>query len=419
MKWLYPVIALALTGFCVLSDSQAAWGPAGCFAGPVAVAASADDDGWYESSTYPCWWVRYERGRIVEWQKMPEKQKPQVDMDAVLRRGDMVEHIDGRQVIAASPDQIWSQMVGGPPPSDAHKWFVSVITMQRCPACAKLKKDWATNEYLRAFARPELDQQKESWAHFNYYDSADQTQSWRWKDLDITGFPTVLVTPPRDGSRGKPGTVVFQQTYGMKTDSKRFTDDMREAMKRYLAKLPAPAVRAAEEEVALPVNGAIAAPPPVKPKPKVDPPVDPSILPPNPDDHAKVPPPLSGPDLVPGGSWLSAVAWVLGGLCCVGVVAVIGLTYIVLLVRRTQSSPAIASVQPVSRPQVPRTPPPGGSGTSPASLPLAATPEDNLCTALEEYAAKSKRQQEADAKVKTTLLRVAGVGDAPTSEAKK
>ena len=78
-----------------------------------------------------------------------------------MRLGNMVQHVDG---IGSDPaDSFVAAM--GPPASDADKWYISVLSMQGCAACQKLKADWATNQWLLALADP--NDPKKSWAHYS------------------------------------------------------------------------------------------------------------------------------------------------------------------------------------------------------------------------------------------------------------
>lgn len=410
-KWLLAFVFLAFSAF--LPDSRAGWGPSGCNAAPVAVAtyAQAQADGWFESAQFPGWWVRYERGRVAEWQEMPKAPKPigqreQVDRDAVLRLGNWVHHVDGshRDSLAG----LWGQVMG-PPASDSHKWFVSVIGMQRCPGCAKLKQDWATDEHLRAMAKPELANQRDSWAHFAWYDKTDDTQQWRWKGVEVTGYPTVIVQPPRNRQFGDPKTVVFQQTYGKDSSPSQLAADMRSAIKAYLVTLPN-VQREEQAAASLPASGVIAAPPPNHVKPKVDAPADPNILPADPADHKQIPPKKA--PVIPGGN--AVLEWAKANWMWLAVAGVLLLLFKDKIVAGLNSKPGATSPTVLVEPK--------------ASLkPL--TVDDGLVAALTDYAkqeqvelSKRKTADESRAKVKQTMLLVASAAPSqrgPAPEAKE
>ena len=142
----------------------------------------------------------------------------------------MVQHIDGLR--RAGPDDAYVQVMG-PPASDADKWFISIITTRGCAACERLKQDWATDPWLLALADP--NNAKDSWAHFNIYLREDESQAWRFENIRITAYPTILVQPPRDGRYGEPSTVVFQGTYG--GDPRQLAQQISRSIRLYLQKI--------------------------------------------------------------------------------------------------------------------------------------------------------------------------------------
>ena len=85
---------------------------------------------------------------------------PEVDQAEVLRRGDLVQVV-GDGVRSHDHDVFATAM--GPPASDADKWFISVVSMQGCAGCEKLKKDWTTSPWLLALANPNDAKLKERW----------------------------------------------------------------------------------------------------------------------------------------------------------------------------------------------------------------------------------------------------------------
>ena len=95
-----------------------------------------------------------------------EPAEPEVDQAAVLRLGNLVQHVD--RVGQSAKDEFVEAM--GPPPSDADKWFISVLTTEGCIPCEQLKSDWQTNSWLLALANP--GDPKQSWAHYNVYVAA-------------------------------------------------------------------------------------------------------------------------------------------------------------------------------------------------------------------------------------------------------
>jgi hypothetical protein len=214
-------------------------------------------------------------------------QEAEVDRAEVLRLGDLVQHVDG---IGNDPEALFVEAMG-PPATDADKWFISVLTMQGCAPCAKLKADWETSPWLLALADP--NNPKLSWAHYNVYAREDRSQAFRFEKLNIEAYPTILVQPPRSKRYGDPSTVVFQGTYG--GDPEKLARQITAAIRQYVAKLEGsqppqpPAQRAAA--------GTGGIDPPWQPPPKVDPPL-PNVLPVFPDRRPLIPPNLDPPDLL-------------------------------------------------------------------------------------------------------------------------
>lgn len=157
---------------------------------------------------------------------------PEVNQAEVLRLGNFVQHVEGN-THRASEDLFVQAM--GPPESDADKWFVSVLSMKACSGCIQLKKEWSTNPWLLALADPA--NPKRSWAHYNVYDGADESQTFRFQNLRVQAYPTVIVQPPRNGKYGVSTTVVFQDVY--RGDPKQLATDITSAIRRYVSKLAA------------------------------------------------------------------------------------------------------------------------------------------------------------------------------------
>jgi hypothetical protein len=116
-----------------------------------------------------------------------------------------------------------------------HKWFISVITMRHCGACELLKCDFASAESLAAFVN--VKDRAQSWSHYGAYYWDDPTQNWRWKNICLTTFPTIIIQPPRSGEYGDPRTVVWQKV-GYDGNDRQLAKDIRRAILAYVAKLP-------------------------------------------------------------------------------------------------------------------------------------------------------------------------------------
>jgi hypothetical protein len=155
---------------------------------------------------------------------------PEVDEAEILRLGNVVQSV-GSGVQSTDVDQYVEALA--PPESDADKWFISVVTAHGCKTCEQLKRDWNTDPWLQAIANP--DDPNESWSHFNVYVDGDRSQAFRFENVRITDFPTVIVQPPRSGKYGDPKTVVFQAVY--QSSPRRLTEAITQAIGQYVSRL--------------------------------------------------------------------------------------------------------------------------------------------------------------------------------------
>ena len=154
----------------------------------------------------------------------------EVNRAEVQRLGDTVQHIGGGHRNDGVDAFIEAMQ---PPASDADKWFISVISTRGCAPCAQLKQAWRSDPWLLALADPK--DPKASWAHYSEYTIEDQSQDWRFENLEFSAFPTIVVQPPRSGKYGDAGTVVFQNTY--KGNPRRLAGDLVKAVKKYVGKI--------------------------------------------------------------------------------------------------------------------------------------------------------------------------------------
>jgi len=138
----------------------------------------------------------------------------QVDVDEVSRRGDSVIAA-GRGPMATS-DAVISEALS-PPPDDSHKWFFTVVIEKGERESDTLLYDLKHSAELRAWANP--DEPKESWAHVNVYVRGDESQDWRFKNLQVSKYPCMVLQPPakllsdadpKSWAWGDPSTVVWQ-----------------------------------------------------------------------------------------------------------------------------------------------------------------------------------------------------------------
>jgi hypothetical protein len=152
---------------------------------------------------------------------------PEIAKQEAERRGSHVEQL-GHGYGDSEQDAIAEAMA--PPADDSGKWFISVVEKPGCEHCRRLVTDFKSADALQAFV--DVEDHNKSWAHFNVYRSDDPTQSWRWQSIKVTGYPTLLIQPPRNGAYGDPATVVRQIT-GYDGNAKRLATDIRNSIAKY------------------------------------------------------------------------------------------------------------------------------------------------------------------------------------------
>lgn len=147
----------------------------------------------------------------------------------VRRRGDFVEVV-GVDVIRGGGGFGEAMAVPG---SDADKWLLTLICKRGCRPCESLKRDFVENEALRAWV--DVRSAEKSWAHYQVFFIEDTSQAFRWKKIRVSGFPTLLVQPPRSGKYGNPKTVVLQHT-GYDGDAAALSRELSVGIEAYLTK---------------------------------------------------------------------------------------------------------------------------------------------------------------------------------------
>jgi len=133
-----------------------------------------------------------------------------IDPHEIVRRGNRVEAVNTTATHAQASTDADVLAALAPPADDSHKWFISVITLDGCAPCKRLLADWQSSPALAAFAQP--GNPRASWAHLNIYAAEDETQTWRWKNIAVKSYPTILLQPPRHGRYGNAATVVLQKS---------------------------------------------------------------------------------------------------------------------------------------------------------------------------------------------------------------
>lgn len=143
----------------------------------------------------------------------------------ILRRGNYIQIVDGFQQQDTPIDAM------APPADDSHKWFITVISQANCSACNRLKYDFANSKELHAWV--DVNDYKKSFTHYHVYDYNDATQNWRFKNIKIKAFPTIVIQPPLNKKYGDPSTVVDQIT-GYDGNAKKLSERIRSSMIRYV-----------------------------------------------------------------------------------------------------------------------------------------------------------------------------------------
>lgn len=204
----------------------------------------------------------------------------EVDQAEVMRLGNLVQPV-GSGPRSTQVDRYVEAMA--PPASDADKWFISVITTRGCKACEQLKQDWSKDPWLLALANPS--DPKASWAHYNIYLQDDRSQAFRFTEIKVTEFPTVLVQPPRSGKYGDPKTVIFQGV--PRGSSEQLAQAITQAIRTYVASLSTIANTKQSEGA----SEATVASPPWQPTPREEPQIDERYSRPNLDQLLQLIPP--------------------------------------------------------------------------------------------------------------------------------
>jgi len=159
-----------------------------------------------------------------------EKDVPWKAQAEIARRGAMVERVDGIQDANDPASAISAAMQ--PPADDSHKWLFTLVTMQNCQWCEKLRADFENDPKLKAWV--DTKDYTKSWAHWQVVQIEDKSQEWRWRDFRPNVFPTLIVQPPVNGSWGDPHTIVFaRQGYLKPAD---LDAAIRRAIQLYAAK---------------------------------------------------------------------------------------------------------------------------------------------------------------------------------------
>jgi hypothetical protein len=117
-----------------------------------------------------------------------------------------------------------------PPKDDSHKFFITVI-LDNSQESQKLHYDLLNAKELKMWVNEDHEQ---SFTHFNIFYANDKLQSWRWKNIQFKGYPTILIQPPLNRKFGDPAIVITQIT-GY-TGAKKLSNTMKDWIVRYTSK---------------------------------------------------------------------------------------------------------------------------------------------------------------------------------------
>jgi hypothetical protein len=165
--------------------------------------------------------------------RTPSAHAQAIDPHEIIRRGNRVEAVnvaDSHMRASADADFLTAL---APPADDSHKWFITIVTLDGCGPCKQLLADWQASPALAAFALP--GNARASWAHLNIYAAEDETQTWRWRNIALKSYPTILLQPPRNGRYGNAATVVLQKS-GYNSKPAELAQQLRAAIEKQARK---------------------------------------------------------------------------------------------------------------------------------------------------------------------------------------
>lgn len=146
--------------------------------------------------------------------QLPPPSDRQVDKTEIQRWGDRV--VKSGTGLQAGEEFLFTAAMA-PPADDSDQWFVTMFSMNGCPGCDKLRKNFEGSE-LAAFVAPPTDANgkpipgKRPWAFWNEYKHGDPFQKQRFEDFKIGQgpFPILVIQPPRNQRFGHPSWVVWR-----------------------------------------------------------------------------------------------------------------------------------------------------------------------------------------------------------------
>lgn len=116
--------------------------------------------------------------------------------------------------------------------TEADKWRIIVVSTDNCRYCEILKHDLQRDANLHVWANGGRANMPATLVVRN---ARDESSKADWQGVKISGFPTLLVRPPKSGKYGPANEVVLQKT-GYGGDGKRLSKEIAAAIGRRMAK---------------------------------------------------------------------------------------------------------------------------------------------------------------------------------------
>lgn len=164
------------------------------------------------------------------------KNVPDAARHEVERRGNLVQSVGTPQ--AGDNDYIADAF--SIPEDDTHKWYLTLVTMEGCKACEKLKYDIATSKVFQSWVH--VDDEVSSPMHYQVRRIEDATttngsqKDWYngiRKELKDGGYPAMVIQPPRNGQYGA-NKVVVKILHGYDGNPETYTQRLRDAIAAYV-----------------------------------------------------------------------------------------------------------------------------------------------------------------------------------------
>lgn len=170
----------------------------------------------------------------LQAQEVKEGDVPELAIWESLRRGAMVQELG--TTTAGEIDIIADALA--PPEDDSHKWFVTLVTQDKCESCELLKAAFIKKEELRAWVN--VDEPAKSTTHYQVRRVEDVTQKDWLKGLQPEiqkgGFPLLVIQPPRNGEFG-PNKTVVAVLHTFDGDCAKYSQRMRDAITAYVREM--------------------------------------------------------------------------------------------------------------------------------------------------------------------------------------